>query len=169
MARNPTPPLDESEQASTEVALINDAALLEHFAEMAVMIPSEDGSGTENILRKILSAKTWDELDEPWETSDIDDILGKDLSVTKVTRRPSSYAGGLGVFLVVHLMDQKTGQEYVKTTGSVSVVAQFARAYALGITAMTIRWLRSDRPSENGYYPQHLRIIDAATPGRTSA
>lgn len=156
------------EQQSAEVALINDEALLQAFGEMAVMIPSDDGSGTERILAKILSAKTWDQLDEPWEASSIDDILGKQLHVTKVTRSPSTFKGGLGIFLVVHLQDAKTGQEYVKTTGSVSVVAQLARAYALGITAMTVQWERAERPTPGGYYPQHLRVIDAATPDKSS-
>lgn len=165
MATSNTPaPTDVDEQQSQEVALINDAKLLESFAEMAVMIPADLGGGTEDILRKILSAKTWDELDEPWETSEVDDILGKHLHVTKVTRRPSTFRSGLGVFLVVHLLDTKTRKEYVKTTGSVAVVGQLARAYALGVTALTIEWCRADRPTDSGYYPQHLRIIDAAMP-----
>lgn len=162
--RNNTPGTDVDNQQSQEVALINDAKLLEQFAEMAVMIPADLGGGTEDILRKILSAKTWDQLDEPWQTSQVDDILGKTLRITKVVRRPSTYAGGLGVFLVVHLTDTKTGKEYVKTTGSVSVVGQIARAYALGVTAMTVQWCRAERPSESGYYPQHLKVLDAATP-----
>lgn len=170
MARNSdTPAMDVDEQQSTEVALINDAKLLEQFAEMAVMIPADLGSGTEDILRKILSAKTWDQLDEPWETSDVDDILGKQLRVTKVQRRPSTFKGGLGVFLVLHLTDAKTGKEYVKTTGSVSVVAQIARAYALGVTSLLIEWCRAERPSDNGYYPQHLKVLDAVIPDRRDA
>jgi hypothetical protein len=160
---------DVDEQQSTEVALINDAKLLEAFAEMAVMIPADLGGGTEDILRKILSAQTWDQLDEPWETSEIDDILGKTLHVTKVVRRPSTIQGGLGIFLVVHLLDTTNGKEYVKTTGSVSVVGQLARAYALGCTALTVQWLRSERPSANGYYPQHLRVIDAAMPAEAAS
>lgn len=167
MARNDTATsTDVDTQQSAEVAVINDTALLEQFAEMAVMIPADLGSGTEDILRKILSARTWDELDEPWETSEIDDILGKTLHVTKVTRRPSTFRGGLGVFLVIHLTDAKTGKEYVKTTGSVSVVGQIARAYAMGVTAMTVEWCRAERPSEGGFYPQHLKVIDAHVPSR---
>jgi hypothetical protein len=155
---------DVDQQQGAEVALIQDAQLLEQFAEMAVMIPGDLGGGTEDILRKILSAQTWDQLDEPWETSSIDDIIGKTLHVTKVVRRPSTFRDGLGVFLVITMQDAKTGKEYVKTTGSVAVVGQIARAYALGITALTVEWCRADRPSASGYYPQHLRVIDAATP-----
>jgi len=161
--------MDEADQQSAEVALINDRELVEQFAEMAAMIPADSGSGTEDILRQVLAAKTWDQLDAPWETSNIDDILGKTLHVTKVTRRPSTYSGGLGQFLVIHLRDAKTGEEYVKTTGSISVVGQIARAYALGVTALTVQWLRSNQPSANGYYPQHLKVIDAHQPDRSGA
>jgi hypothetical protein len=160
---------DVDEQASAEVALIDDRELLGQFAEMAVMIPADDGGGTEDILRKILGAATWDQLDEPWETSEVDDIIGKTLRITKVTRRPSTFAGGLGVFLIVHLTDPRTQKEYVKTTGSISVVGQLARAYALGATAMTVQWCRAERPSENGYYPQHLKFVDAHIPGQGDA
>lgn len=160
---NPQTP-DVADQTSTEVALINDAKLLEQFGQMAVAIPSDIGGGTEDILRKILAADTWDALDEPWETSDVEDILGKHLRITKVVRRPSSFTSGLGMFLVVTLVDPKTQEEYIKTTGSVSVVAQLARAYFLGVTNMLVEWCRADRPSTNGYYPQHLKVIDATSP-----
>lgn len=170
MPRNDnTPGADVDSQQSAEVALINDEALLAQFAEMAVMIPADLGGGTEDIVRKILSATTWEQLDEPWETSNVDDILGKTLRTTKVTRRPSTFRGGLGVFLVIHMTDIQTGKEYVKTTGSVSVVAQIARAYALGATSLTIQWLRAEKPSDNGYYPQHLKVLDAIIPDRSDA
>lgn len=149
-------------QASAEVATITDQKLLEQFAEMAVMIPADLGGGTEDILRKILSAKTWDQIDEPWRSTSVDDILGKHLRVTKVTRRPSTYEGGLGMFLTVHLRDARDGKEYVKSTGSVAVVGQFAALYAMGATAITIEWCKAKRPTESGYYPQHIIIHDAA-------
>lgn len=164
--RNTPDATDVDTQQSAEVALINDTKLLERFAEMAVMIPGDLGGGVEDILAKILSAESWDQLDEPWETSEIDDIEGKTMRITKVTRRPSTFKGGLGVFLVVHLLDPKTGKEYVKTTGSISVVGQIARAYALGVESMTVQWLRAERPSESGYYPQHLKVLDAIVPGK---
>lgn len=167
--RNPTPPQDVDDQQSQEVALINDAAILQQFAEMAVAIPADLGGGTEDIVRKILAATSWDQLDEPWETSSVDDILGKTLRIEKVVRRPSTYQGGLGVFLIVHLVDPRDQKKYVKTTGSVSIVAQLARAYFLGVTALTIQWCRAERPSESGYYPQHLKIIDAAMPEHGNA
>jgi hypothetical protein len=151
--------MQEDEVASAEVALVTDKALLETFASMALMIPSEAGGGTEDILRKILDAQTWDELDAPWETSSIDDILGKQLRITAAKRRPSSFKSGLGIFLVLTLTDTATGDVHVKTTGSIAVVGQVARAYALDALPAVVEWVRAARPTENGYYPQHLKFL----------
>lgn len=156
------------QQASTEVAVITDRKLLEQFAEMAVAIPGELDGGTEDILRKVLSATTWQQIDEPWRTSDVDDIVGKELRVIKVTRRPSTFAGGLGVFLIVKLQDPRTETEYVKTTGSISVVGQFARLYFLGATGITIRWHKAKRQTESGFWPQHIEVVDAHVPDKRS-
>jgi hypothetical protein len=159
----------EDEQARKEVATITDKKLLAQFSEMAVMIPSEKGGGTEEILAKILNAKTWGELDEPWETTDVDDIVGKPMRLISVRRRPSTFGGGLGIFLVINLRDQKTGQEYVKTTSSISVVGQIAWLCTQRATGILIEWCKAERPTENGFYPQHLKILDAHIPAKDDA
>lgn len=152
------------DQASTEVAVITDTKLLEVWAERATAIPAELDGGTEDILRKVLSATTWAQIDEPWRTTDVDDIVNKPMRVVKVTRRPSTFEGGLGVFLIVKLKDARDGKEYVKTTGSIAVVGQLAQLYFLKATAITIKWCKAKRPTEQGFYPQHLEIIDAHVP-----
>jgi hypothetical protein len=151
------------EQQSADVALINNEALLQQFGEMAVLIPREDGNGTENILAQILSATSWEELDEPWQATDVDDILGRRLTLIRALRRPSSFKGGLGQFVVCFMQDKKTGKEVVKATGSISIVGQVARAYALNCLPLEIEWCRADRPTENGFYPQHLAVFDGVT------
>lgn len=170
MARNSdVVPMDESAQAAKSVATITDRALLERFAEMAVAIPADMAEGTEEILRTILSAVSWEDVNKPWDVSDVADILGKHLHVTSVTRRPSTFQGGLGMFLVIKLYDPKTKKEHVKTTSSVSVVGQFASLFFLGATAITIEWCRSERPTKAGYYPEHILVIDAHVPARDGA
>lgn len=167
MARNDTPANGNvDDQASAEVATITNHALLTKFAEMVTMIPAEDGNGTENILAQILGATKWEQLDEPWDATDVDDIIGRRLKLTRATRRPSTIGGGLGIFLVVHLEDPSTGATFVKTTGSIAVVGQIVAAYARNWMPLLVEWRKSDRPTEQGYYPQHLIIHDSfATSG----
>lgn len=164
--RKNEPALREDEQASAEVATITDRKLLEQFAEMAVMIPAEPGGGTEDILKQVLSAKTWDELDKPWQTSDVKDIIGKHLRLMSANRRPSTFEDGLGQFLIVKLLDPKTGKDYVKTTSSVAVVGAIAWLYFNNASAVLLEWCQATRPTEKGYYPQHIKVIDAHVPGK---
>ena len=161
-----TPLTDAGESQSAEVATITNTKLLAQFAEMAVAIPSDIGGGTEDILEKLFAAATWDELNEPWEATKVDDILGKPMRLVSVVRRPSSFQGGLGIMLVITLEDAKTGKQHVKATGSVSVVGQIAWLYFHNASAVLLEWCKADRPSSGGFYPQHLKILDAHVPDR---
>jgi len=155
----------EDQQAGAEVAEL-DPALLARFAEMAVAIPSEAAGGAEDILKSLLSAKTWEDLNKPWETSDVEDIRGKRLRLVSANRRPSRFKGGLRMFLVVKLTDPKDGKEYVKTTSSINVVGTLAWLYFMGATAVTIEWFKAEEPTEAGFYPQHIKIWDCHVPSQ---
>lgn len=155
----------QADQQSSALA-VRDTQLLAQFAEMAAIIPAEQGDGTESILRQILAAETWEDLSTPWSTSDVDDIVGKPMKLESATRRPSALAGGLGIFLVCHLLDPKTGKRLVKVTGSVAIVGIIARAYAINAMPLMVVWRKSERPTDAGFYPQHLDVIDSFGPGR---
>lgn len=165
MANSQTPVRqDVDQQASAEVATITDKALLQRFAEMAVMIPAQEGSGAEAILTQILDATSWEDLDSPWEASPLEDVLNRELVLESAKRLPSTFGGGLGLYLVLTLRDRRTGETFTKTTGSISVVGQVCAAYAKGWMPIGVVWLRAERPSANGFYPQHLRITDSYAP-----
>ena len=156
----PDGPADDT--TSTELATI-DPATVKRFAQMATMVPSEDGGGYERILDAILSAESWETLSDPWESTNAEKLRGKRLRVESVMRRPSQFAGGLGIFLVVKSVDLKTGEALVWTTSSVAIIAQLVRAYALRAFPLVAEVVIADRPTSQGFYPQHLHIL-AATP-----
>jgi hypothetical protein len=153
----------EDQQASTEVAEL-DPQLLAMFAEMAVAIPAETAGGAEDILKALLSAKSWEDLNKPWETSDVEDIKGKRLRLVSAVRRPSRFKGGLRMFLVVKLLDPKDGKEYVKTTSSINVVGTLAWLYFRGAQAVTLEWFRAEEATESGFFPQHIKVWDCHIP-----
>lgn len=136
--------------------------LVTRFVEMATMVPSEDGSGMERIVEKLLSAESWEELSEPWETTDAQKLRGKRLLIQSIMRRPSQYQGGLGIFLVVHSVDKGTGEQIAWTTSSQAVIAQLVRAYAMGWLPCLAEMVIADRPTEAGYYPHHLKFLAVA-------
>jgi len=49
-------------------------------------------------------------------------------------------------------------EEIVWTTGSVSVVAQLVKAFMLGALPLYATIRKAERPTANGYYPQHLEV-----------
>lgn len=165
----PQAPMQEHQQASAEVALITDQALLARFAEMVTAIPADAGNGAEDIMRQLLTATTWEDLNKPWDTSSVADIVGKKLILTSATRRPSAFQSGLRMMLVVKLQDPATGKEHVKPTSAVSVIGAVTWLYFNGKLPALVEWVVADRPTESGYFPQHLIIHSPMGGVKTSA
>lgn len=135
--------------------------LVQRFAQMATLIPEDDGSAIERILTQILDATEVDQLDAPWDVTKARQLAGKLLRVDALKRQPSSFTGGLRIFLVVSYTDTGTGEQAVFTTSSLSVVAQLVRAYAISGVPFYIELVIADKPTADGYYPHHLRLHPA--------
>ncbi len=133
------------------------------FASMVTAIPDVDTDGaSERIVLQILQAETWDDVDAPWDREPKDELIDKEMRIDSIMRRQSSYAGGLGVFLIVrgHLIDDE--RDVVFTTSSISVVAQLVKLFMLNALPVYAKLLKSERPSANGYWPQHLEVFGSA-------
>lgn len=154
---------DQKDQPGTDVAILSED-LVKRFAEMAVMIPTEDGAGSERILEQLLSATSWEQLDDPWDSTNGQRLRGKHLRVDSITRRPSTYEGSLGIFLVVDSVDVDSGEKVVWTTSSISVVGQLVRAYVMKWMPLYVTVVVAERPTERGYFPQHLEITGHGKP-----
>ena len=130
------------------------------FASMAVNIPeADDGGAYENIVMQLLQASDVDGLNAPWDTTAAEKLAGQTLVIQSVTRRPSDFNAGLGMYLVCKGVLAKTGEAFVWSTGSVSVVAQLARAHFLDAFPVTAQLIISDTPTKNGYRPQRLQVL----------
>lgn len=130
------------------------------FTQMAVGIPeADDGGAYENIVLQLLQATDVDGLNAPWDTSDAEKLANHRLKIESLQRRPSDFNAGLGMYLVCKGVDLGTGETFVWSTGSVSVVAQLARAYFLGALPVIAELQISDTPTKNGYRPQRLNVI----------
>ncbi len=140
------------------------AELAATFAQMATLIPSEAGDGAERILAQILAAPSWEQLSDPWESTNALKLAGRRLLIRSCLRRPSDFRDGLGVFLVVDSIDTSTGEPVVWTTSSVAIVAQLVRAYALGQLPLYAHVVVADRATERGYHPHHLKFTGSPAP-----
>jgi hypothetical protein len=132
---------------------------LKTFASMATMIPEAEGSAYDSILSSIFNVTSWDQLDDPWDTTKTEGLMGVEMRIDQITRRNSSYKGGLGLFLVVHAHDVTRERSLVWTTGSVAMIGQLVVAYARGWFPLYAELVVAAEPTDNGYYPQHLKIL----------
>lgn len=147
-------------QPGTDIAPVVSQATLALFAQMAVNIPEATDEGAyESIVLQLLSADDVDGLNAPWDTNNGEDLAGYRLKIESLTRRQSDYAGGLGLYLVCQGINMGTGEPFTWTTGSVSIVAQLARAWHLGAFPLTCELVIGDPSPTTGRRPQHLKII----------
>lgn len=143
--------------------------LVEQFAQMATMIPSEDGGSVQDILQAVLCASSWEQLDKPWDACDASRLVGRLFRIEHVLRRPSLFPGGLGVYLVIRCTDGKTGERFAWTSSSLNVCAQLVRAYAGGWLPLfaTVAIVAGGR--DRGYRPHYLRFFGPDHPGEAAA
>lgn len=137
------------------------AELEARYASLLEAIPEAGGDAVASILEAIAEAERPEDLDAPWRADGLGAYLGRRIVITAVRRLPSEYEGGLRWFLVLEGADALTGERIVATTGSVSVVAQLAKAVALDALPLEVIPRAAERPSKAGYRPQHLEIVRA--------
>ena len=134
------------------------AQIVAAFEAMIADIPEAGGDAFASILGSIATAQDVLDLDAPWRSAGLEDLVNVPMVVLAVRKMPSDYQGGLPWFLVVDAATAEDGERITFTTGAVSVVAQLAKAWAMGALPLACTLRQSERPSRSGYYPQHLDI-----------
>lgn len=144
--------------APTGEAVALHSSTVQVYESMIEAVPDAGADGIEGILDALARATDVRDLDAPWRSAGLDAYLNVELTVTGIRKLPSDYAGGLSWFLII---DGATadGEVVSITTGATMVVAQLVRAFALGGLPVRVIPRQSERPSRNGYYPQHLEIL----------
>lgn len=137
-------------------------AIVEAYSAMIANVPEAGGDGYASILTALAQADHPDDLDAPWRSGGLEEFINQPLLIQGIRKAPSEYVGGLPFFLIADAVVVATGELVTITTGAVSVVAQLAKAYALGAFPWRVIPRQSDRPSANGYYPQHLEVVPAS-------
>jgi hypothetical protein len=161
----------ELAKTGTQVAVRQEMSpeLVKVFAGMAMLVPSETTDALDSIIGAILQAPSWEQLADPWESVNAEKLAGKVFRIDDLTRRPSDFKEGLGIFLVVHCVDTKTGESLVFTTSATAVVAQLVRAYSAGWLPLFGELIVADRATEAGYRPHHLKFHGQANPPKQAA
>lgn len=151
---------DETKVTTTGPAQL--AEIQAKWAALAESIPdaaSDDGSGAMRIATQIFDAQQAGDLDSPWEARDFATLLNKPVKVTALRKAESDYPDGPGFYLIVDVTEVSTGEMVTVTTGSVSVMAQLIKAYAAGWMPLICVLTEAERPTKQGYRPQHLMVL----------
>lgn len=148
-------------ETSTDVEL--SPALLAKFADMVTIVPDYETGGGEAILAAILSSKSLTELEAPW-TGGRDLPLNRPYVYQAIAKAPSDFGAGLPFYLVCTVIDPTNGETKEFTTGSISIVGQLVAAHSMGQFPIRAVAVESDKPSRNGYRPQHLTEITHEEP-----
>lgn len=139
------------------------AAVREQFLQMGYAIPESEDDGGLRILEQIAGANSVDNLDDPWNARDALAFVDRAITITGLVRKDSDFADGLGLYLLVDLVDHQTGEATKFTSGSASLVAQLVKAYAMDALPLDCIVRKAAKPTKNGYWPQHLEMLRGAT------
>lgn len=114
---------------------------------------TEQASG---IVRRIMDAKTAEDVLGESTVTHARDILDTPLQVLTVHWNKSTLAEGLPIYAVLDCVDDD-GAPVTVTCGGVRVMAQVARLAELGALPARVRILESERPTAAGFRP--LRLV----------
>lgn len=134
--------------------------LVQQFSEMAMMLPETESDGGASILEAILNAVDVQATNKIWDGRDLGEYKNQTIIIERATRSRSDFQEGLGLFLVASAVLEQTGEAITVTTGSMSVVAQVVKAYANDELPLRCIVRVAERPSQAGFYPQHLEITE---------
>jgi len=121
-------------------------------------LPGASDTGYGDLLDKLLSATTFEDLNSPWSGTSGRDLAGRRLLITTVSQRPSSYEGGPQIFLVVESTDTRTGEQVTWTTSALAVIVQLAVCHQRGWLPAIAEITAAAKPTAQGYTPYHLTI-----------
>jgi hypothetical protein len=133
-------------------------ALLAKIQELFEKVPEPTGDGLLNILEQILAVENADELDKPWNSSGFEEYLDYAIRISNPRRRESKIKGGLTHYLIVDAVIKASGEAKTLITSSVAIVGQILVANGRGMLPMDFVPMEKETPTENGYYPQHLKV-----------
>lgn len=127
--------------------------------DLLSLLPVEDGGGSDLLIEQLLMADTWQQLNDPWESTSGKLLIGKFVRIDSAQLRPSEFEGGMGAFLVVKGADMATKERLVWTTSALAVVTQIARLNAEGWLPGYANIVEAKRPTKRGFKPYHLQFV----------
>lgn len=154
-------------QPGTQVELSQE--LIDLMRPMVTAVPDYEAGTGEDILKRLLVAKTIDELESVFKGRDLP--LDRPWIIQGIAKAESDFKGGIGFYLVMNCVDPTNGEQKVFNTGSGNIMGQLLALFAQEAFPVRAVAIQADKPSKNGFYPQRLTEITlertAAAPADT--
>lgn len=132
--------------------------IVEYLAVCLENIPAGGGDGILGILESIIAAEVPEHLDRAWESAGFGQLIGYRITVDNPRKLESDFAGTLGVYLICDVTVHATGEIKTASTGSYAIMSQILVAHAKGMLPLDFVPHEAEEPTENGFYPQHLKV-----------
>lgn len=133
----------------------------DELPQLIAAIPDAPDDAEARIIEQILNAQDMRDIDAPWRSGSLSKYNGVTLTVTEVSKLPSDKDPAIGYFLVLRGTVRGTGEPFVASTSSHAVLAQLTRLYLAEAFPVDVIPRKSDKPSRNGFYPEHLEMASA--------
>lgn len=118
--------------------------------------PEESSNPAEvqmDIMRRILSAKSLDEVFLTTQLQSAEDYFGQAIIITDIRWGKSDFSDGPGVYAIVTGTESIFGNEVTLSCGGINVVAQLYMIRKFDALPMAVEFFPSPRPTKSGYKP----------------
>lgn len=142
--------------SSEVVARDSDSAIARFLSAAQTQQVIDPEQAALDMVRRILTADSAEEVLEGREAIHAADVLGQTLTVVGVRWNDSDTAGGPGFYALMDCVDAE-GQGFAVTCGAISVMAQLFRMSELNAFPVRVCIEEAAKPTKSGYRPMHLR------------
>lgn len=133
----------------------------DELPQLIAGIPDAPDDAEARIIEAVLNAQDLKDIDAPWRSGSLSKHKDTVLTITEVSKLPSDKDQAIGYFLVLRGTVRGTGEPFVASTSSHAVLAQLTRLWLAGAFPIDVILRKADKPSRNGFYPEHLEIVSA--------
>lgn len=142
---------------------LTDPGVTESLILLVSELPdAEDDDGQERVLAQLLAAESPEDLNRPWVPIGIEQQMDTPFQILRVTRRPSDFQDGIGVYVLIHAIDVRSGEPVVRSTGSINIIAQLIMAHTRGWLPLTAIPRGPKRPKPGRKGPYRLEFVAGA-------
>lgn len=133
-------------------------AIIEYLNGAIDKLPTGGEDGILGILESIIGATDPTQLDRAWDSAGFGQMIGYRITVSNPRKLKSDFANTIPFYLLCDVVIKATGEIKTATTGSYAIMSQIIVAADKGMLPLDFVPFEAEEPTENGFYPQHLKV-----------